>query len=347
MDQCVAAEREPLLSKKIPRLLPDLWWRYPIAALVELAPIEPVFHPEFERAELDVAIKREDLLCPFLGGNKLYKLHFHLQRALALRANRLVSFGGAYSNHLYALARVGAELGIQTLGVVRGEEAPELSPTLQDAKAMGMQLMFVSRSDYREKNNRRWREQKQLMRSGNYIVPEGGGDVRGALGMANYWQAVNAQTCHHYNAVIAAAGTGASLAGLMAASLPGQTVHGVAVLRGSANMYQKYCKQILAMAHALRRGFSGDLPAPISWQLHTDFHAGGYGPARGEFAHEIQCLARTVGVPLDPVYTGKMLRASVMLAKQRFFAPSSRLLVLHTGGLQGARTPDAHMDELF
>lgn len=347
MNECVVPERGQGLSEKIPRLLPDLWWRYPIAELAKLAPIEPLFHPAFDAAGINVAIKREDLLCPFLGGNKLYKLHFHLQRALALRANRLVSFGGAYSNHLYALARVGAELGIQTLSVVRGEEAPELSPTLQDAKAMGMQLMFVSRSDYRAKNSASWREQKQLMRAGNYIVPEGGGDVRGALGMASFWQAVNAQSGSHFNSVIAAAGTGATLAGLMAASLPGQTVHGVAVLRGSANMYQRYCKHVLAMAHALRRGFSTELREPIGWQLHTDFHAGGYGPARGEFASEIHRLACKVGVPLDPVYTGKMLRALVLLSKQRAFTPKSKVLVLHTGGLQGARTPDAQSDELF
>lgn len=347
MNDCVLAEHASTLSDKIPRLLPDLWWRYPIAELARLAPIEPLFHPEFDTADIEVAIKREDLLCPFLGGNKLYKLHFHLQRALALRANRIVSFGGAYSNHLYALARVGAELGIQTLGVVRGEEALELSPTLQDAKAMGMQLMFVSRSEYREKNSANWRERKQLTRAGNYIVPEGGGDIRGALGMANFWQAVNAQSGSHFNSVICAAGTGATLAGLMAASLPGQTVHGVAVLRGSANMYQRYCKHALAMAHALRRGFSTALREPMSWQLHTDFHAGGYGPARGEFAGEIQRLACQVGVPLDPVYTGKMLRALVMLSKQRFFTQGSKVLVLHTGGLQGARTPAAQSDELF
>lgn len=347
MNVCVTPELKPKLSDKIPRLLPELWWRYPIAELANLAPIEPLFHPVFEQAAINVCIKREDLLCPFLGGNKLYKLHFHLQRALALRASRIVSFGGAYSNHLYALARVGAELGIQTLGVVRGEEALELSPTLRDAKAMGMRLLFVSRSDYRDKNSRAWREQKQLVRAGNYIVPEGGGDVRGALGMASFWQAVNARSPEHIDSVVAAAGTGATLAGLMAASLPGQTAHGIAVLRGSASMYQRYCKHVLAMAHALRRSFSTELNEPISWQLHTDFHAGGYGPARGDFATEIQRLSFQVGVPLDPVYTGKMLRAVLLLAKQRYFLPGSRVLILHSGGLQGARTPDCDADELF
>ncbi|HEY7773657.1 MAG TPA: pyridoxal-phosphate dependent enzyme [Marinagarivorans sp.] len=328
------------------RLLPSRWWRQSISNIASLAPIHAFHHPVLDASGLHVDIKREDLLCPFLGGNKLYKLHFHLQRALAQRAHTLATFGGAYSNHIYALARVGYELGIKTVGIIRGERPPVLSPTLDDAQALGMQLRFVAREAYRDKQSMAARVQWGLTIRGVYTIPEGGGDMRGALGMAEYWRCVQL-TEPSYDAVVIAAGTGASLAGIMAASHSPCSAHGILMLKGSAALNQRFCRHVLAMAHALRRHFAPDtLPndtldgctlPPMGWQLHTHLHQGGYGPAKGEAAREIAELSLYTGVPLDPVYTGKMVAGVLALAQQGTWQRGQRLLLIHSGGLQGGR----------
>ncbi|WP_053980917.1 1-aminocyclopropane-1-carboxylate deaminase/D-cysteine desulfhydrase [Marinagarivorans algicola] len=335
------------------RLLAAQWWRQPISAFASLAPIEPVEHTELKASGVSVSIKREDALCPYLGGNKLYKLYFHVQRALTLNAQVLVTFGGAYSNHIYALARAGLELGIQTVGIIRGEKPPYLSPTLQDALAMGMRLQFVSRAQYKLKHTQQQQATWGLPTQGTYIIPEGGSGIRGALGMAEYWRCVQQvlnKSCQRYDAVVLAAGTGASLAGVMAAS-EGIAVHGILALKGSAKMTQHFTQQTLAMAQRLRRVLRhpnygnkevvlGETmyskPSPMCWQLHTQAHGGGYGPAKGALRDTIQHLEASTGIALDPVYTGKMMAAVIDLAQQQHWR-GQRVLVIHSGGLQGAR----------
>lgn len=359
------------------RLLAAHWWREPISTFAPLAPIEMVKHAELKALGVSVSIKREDLLCPYLGGNKLYKLYFHLRRALALNAQTLVTFGGAYSNHIYALARAGLELGIQTVGVIRGEQPLHLSPTLQDATAMGMRLQFVSRTQYKLKHTQQQQAAWGLQAQGTYLIPEGGGGLRGALGMAEYWRSVQLalkESQQHYDAVVLAAGTGASLAGVMAAS-DRMAVHGILALKGSAKMTHHFAQQTLAMAQRLRYGlrqrtnngnnnnrgnniitgtsnstssnsnghYNAALceevsakPLPICWQLHTQAHGGGYGPAKGALREKIHSLEASTGIALDPVYTGKMMAAVMDLAKQECWR-GQRVLVIHSGGLQGAR----------
>ena len=346
------------------RLLSSRWWCEPISDIAQLAPIQKVSAPILAAQGVSVDIKREDLLCAYLGGNKLYKLHFHLQRALALGAHTIATFGGAYSNHIYALARAGFELGVKTVGIIRGEQPPVLSPTLCDAQIMGMRLIFVSRSAYRDKHSVAAKNQWGLNVSGVYTVPEGGGDLRGALGMAEYWRCVQ-QNHPGYDAVVIAAGTGASLAGIMAASQAPVAVHGLLMLKGSAKLNRQYCRHVLAMAHALRcrlapNSLTKELPKkelqakelqakelkrkscraahPISWQLHTDLHQGGYGPAKGDNAEAILRLSASTGIPLDPVYTGKMLCGVLALAEQGTWPPGQRVLLIHSGGLQGGRS---------
>lgn len=344
--------------------------------MAALAPIQPVSHPVLQACGVRLSIKREDLLCPFLGGNKLYKLHYHLQRARALQATTLVSFGGAYSNHIYALARAGFELGLKTRGIIRGERPKNLSPTLQDAEAMGMQLMFVSRTDYKNKHTAQQQQQWGLWQKGTYTIPEGGAGLRGALGLCEYWQSVQqlkAVKQNKIDAVVIAAGTGASLAGVMAAS-SGLAVHGMLMLKGSKRLTHRFAHQTFLQACHLRRKLAlasyqasslapasvcascitTDAPAPTSidsprpiesptptdspicWQLHDTVHGGGYGPAKGELQKNIHHLSEQTQLPLDPVYTGKMLAGIIELAKLGYWR-NQHVLAIHTGGLQGAR----------
>ncbi|MDZ7923766.1 MAG: pyridoxal-phosphate dependent enzyme [Marinagarivorans sp.] len=322
------------------RLLPSAWWQLPLPQLARLAPFEPLVLPAFTAANIQVDIKREDLLCPFLGGNKLYKLYFHLQRAQQLKAHTLISFGGAYSNHLYALAKAGAELGLVTRAFVRGEPATHLSPTLIDAQNLGMQLTFIDRTEYRQKHSNNFALRHGLYPAGVYVIPEGGGDLRGALGMARYAQEALVQQ-GHYDAVIMAAGTGASLAGLMVAACATQTaVHGILVLKGSANAYDDFARHALRQMTALQRLTSLQAkPANAScWQLHTDFHGGHYGPANGLMAADIAQVTVQTNIAFDPVYTGKVVLAAQALAEQGAWPCGSRILMIHSGGLQGARS---------
>jgi 1-aminocyclopropane-1-carboxylate deaminase len=322
------------------RLLPNDWWQHPLAQLAQLAPVQAFDVPEFKAAGVEVFIKREDLLCPFLGGNKLYKLYYHLRKAKVLGAKCIVSFGGAYSNHLYALAKVGAEVGLATCGIVRGDPPEQqkakqgISPTLQDAERLGMQLIFVNRTDYKRKHTAAFQCELGLTQAGIYCIPEGGGDLRGALGMAKYWQSLNAGEA--YDAVVVAAGTGASVAGVLAAATPKCQVHGILALKGSAANTQRFKSHATALARALCR-YSGHKVPVEPWHLHTQFHGGGYGPATGQLMEHIERYQAASRVPLDPVYTGKMAYALVQLVNQGFWSAGTRILALHTGGLQGAR----------
>jgi 1-aminocyclopropane-1-carboxylate deaminase len=322
------------------RLLPKFWWQKSIAEIATLAPIHSLPHPVFTAQGLSVDIKREDLLCPFLGGNKLYKLHFHLHKAIARGANTIATFGGPYSNHVYALARVGCELGIKTIAVIRGEEPKLLSPTLQDVCEMGMELRFVSRQKYALKHTTAQLRQWGLVKQSIYLLPEGGGDLRGALGVAEYWRSIQ-RHFGAYDTVVLAAGTGASMAGVMAASSGSTAVQGILVLKGSENIIADYCRRLLAMAHALRCRYkpwsNPQSLSPMCWQLYTQFHLGGYGPAKPNALPAITALSEHLRIPLDPVYTGKLLNAVVELARQSTWPAGRRLLVLHTGGIQGAR----------
>ncbi len=317
----------------------------PLATLAALAPVQSLPSPW---PGVALKVKREDLLCSHLGGNKLYKLYFHLQRAMAEGAKTLVSFGGAGSNHLYALARVGQVLGFETRALVRGLDAKgqppsALSPTLRDCAAMGMQLQFVSRDDYRLKTEVHFVRRHGLDAKGLYCIPEGGGDLLGAAGMAAYWQAV-CQQLSPPSAVVLPVGTGASLAGILAASSAATQVLGVSSLGAGPDQLQPLKRRIQVMATRLHRRLSpGQTLA--AWELAPGVF-GRYGPAKGSALSAIHTLSHQLAIPLDPVYTGKaFLYAVEHLAP--FFArlgqdalarqAQAQVLWIHTGGLQGGR----------
>lgn len=336
-------------SPPLAPLLPEQWWRLPLSKIAALAPIQPLPLPLFRELGVTVDIKREDLLCPYIGGNKLYKLHYHLKRANALGAHTLASFGGAYSNHLYALARVGQLTGVGTIGVVRGERPRQLSATLRNCEVMGMQLQFVSRSDYRNKHQFAQQALWGLKAQGIYCIPEGGGGIRGALGMAAYGRALSAlcdQQRLDYDHLLIACGTGASAAGL-AAVVPVHTcLQGILVLKGSSRLLEAYRVEMVRTIHHLQRFLSQEQGSSHlanydlaknrhNWKLQTPYHQGGYGPMKAAASEELQRLLGTHDLPLDPVYTGKVLLALKHLLLSDIIKPAERVLVIHSGGLQG------------
>lgn len=292
-------------------------------------PVQRVEHKVFTDAGIDVVVRRDDLIDPQLSGNKFYKLFFNLRAAREQGFTRLLSFGGAYSNHLHALAAAGNRYGFNTLGVVRGERPAQLSPTLGDAEAWGMQLVFISRADYQHKSEPELLAELQSRYGGFYLIPEGGANLAGARGMQLLGHALEQQLKGDYTAVCMACGTGTSVAGLAAGIDSTKLALGFSVLKGEGGLGD-------VISTTYRQLCASDTTA--NWRLISGFHAGGYGKKHPEYLTQFwQNFERTSGILLDPVYTLKLFWGIDSLARQGYWPPGSRIVAIHSGGLQGRR----------
>ncbi|VUD48810.1 L-cysteate sulfo-lyase [Thalassocella blandensis] len=315
------------------RLLPDNWLLKDLDVIASLAPMEPIDLPVFHQKDIQVSIKRDDLLDPQLGGNKIYKLHAYLQAAVDAPDKPIISFGGAYSNHIYALAAAGAQLKLPTVGIIRGEEPQQLSPTLQDAKRFGMQLHFVSREEYQQKNSQEFREKLQRKYGDHHLIPEGGAGPQGVAGCAALARGILNSVDDKPDLIVHACGTGASVAGLITglALSPATGVHvmGVSVLKGYPALEQEI------------EGFLDQMQVSAgSWELQQEFHCGGYAKYPDYLADFVSDFEKQTQICLDPVYTSKVMWALVKLAEQDAFTPGTRIIAVHSGGLQGCRGVD-------
>ena len=283
------------------------------------APLEPVQLDWLNGVEL--AMLRLDRIDPLISGNKWFKLTEHLNQARDAGASGVISLGGAYSNHLHALAAAGKRFSFPTVGLLRGH--PQATPTVLDLKAFGMQLHWLGYGGYRARHEPGfwlpWREQYPHL----HPVPEGGGGLAGALGCAVLVEQAQAQLSQlgwaDYDAWWLAAGTGTTLAGLVLAEAGRRTVYGALAVPDDHGVAQN----VSAMVHngyelidASRDGFAKVDP------LLLDF---------------IERTEQASGVPLEPLYTGKALLALKQQIEAGRFAPGNRLIFIHTGGLQGRR----------
>ena len=251
--------------------------------------------PILQRHGVTLTMKREDLLFPMLSGNKFRKLKYNLERAREMGYQTLLTFGGAYSNHLHATAAAGRHFNFRTIGLVRGEElrGMPLNQTLAYARDNGMQLVFISREMYRKKSEPSFLDSLQEQYGPVFILPEGG----------------------H---VCCPVGTGGTLAGLARSAFPGQQVLGYPAIR----------------ATGLEAELSNWIPGD-HWQLVNDFHFGGYGKVTRDLIEFINGFRGATGVALDPVYTGKMIFGILEGVRRNDYPDGSRILAIHTGGLQG------------
>ncbi|MYM62466.1 1-aminocyclopropane-1-carboxylate deaminase/D-cysteine desulfhydrase [Pseudomaricurvus sp. HS19] len=282
-------------------------------------------YPVFDKAGVEVFCKRDELLHPTASGNKLYKLWGHLQLARQQGARGLCTFGGYYSNHLHALARVGRALGIPTLGFVRGHEPRQWSATLRDCRHWGMELQFLSRLDYRAACDGHGGATPQ----GYYCVPEGGGGAPGLVGCRALGQWLGIQLQPGDNLCLAT-GTGTTLRGILQGLEDcgaRQDIMAFAALRLGPGL-PAYRQQLL-------QGLSPACAARVTVQDEQSF--GGFGRVKPELLEFMVDFEAQTGVGLDPVYTGKMLYAISQLAAQGHWRRGTRLVVLHSGGLQGRR----------
>lgn len=288
--------------------------------------------PLLAQYQIELWMKRDDLLHPVISGNKWRKLKYSLEHALSLDTDTLISMGGAYSNHLHALAYTGKVLGLKTVGFVRGEQPEILTPTLRDMKKWGMELEFVSRADYRLL--RQYKE-PQLpadlrhthdplrylpgLKPGQYWLPEGGAQILALKGVAE----LVVETGIPYDTLCVPCGTGTTLAGIIEAVPEQVSVLGFAALKNAGFL----TAEVEAMLSQSRN----------NWQINLDYHFGGFAKINTELNAFIEDFELKTTIPLEPVYTGKMMYAIYDLIKKHYFRPGERIIAVHTGGLQGKR----------
>lgn len=295
--------------------------------------------PWLTEAGIELCVRRDDLLDTELSGNKFYKLFFNLESAKQQGFSRVLTFGGAWSNHLHATAAAGRRLGFETIGLVRGEESLPLNPCLQDAKNNGMRLVYLSRSDYQRKQDADFLADL-AGRYQAYVIPEGGANLEGARGMYYLGQAIEKDT---FDAICIACGTGTSLAGVAAGVLGSTPVYGFSVLKGPGDMAAKVRDFYQTLCDEYPKSSKLE-----NWRLIAGFHAGGYGKKLPAYLDAFgQEFEKKTDILLDPIYTLKLFWGIRSLVEQRFWSRGSKLLVIHTGGLQGRRGFISHKRESY
>lgn len=276
---------------------------------------------------ITLEIKREDLLHPFVSGNKFRKLKYNVLQAKAENQSVLLTFGGAFSNHIAAVAYAGKEQGSETIGVIRGDELRDKiseNPTLSFAQECGMRFEFVTREAYRHKTETAFIEQLKAQFGSFYLVPEGGTNDLAVKGCEEILTELDA----NFDFVCSAVGTGGTISGLINSALPHQKVLGFPALKG--DFLQDEIRNFVQNKN---------------WELITDYHFGGYGKVTTEFIEWMNWFYAQTGIPLDPIYTGKMVFGVMDLIQHNYFPPNSKILMIHTGGLQGIAGMNAKLEK--
>lgn len=263
---------------------------------------------------------REDEIHPHISGNKFRKLKYNLLEFSHGNYDGILSFGGAFSNHIAALAAAGKEFKIPTIGIIRGEELAEKykeNPTLSFAEEMGMQLYFISRSDYRLKNEISFQDKLRTQYGNVLILPEGGTNELAIKGC----EEILGEHTQGFTHIAAAIGTGGTISGIIKSKLDHQKILGFPALKDS-----NFLREEIKMWSQTQ-----------DFELIPDYHFGGYGKTTPEFIDFINHFTQEYDVNLDPVYTGKMVYGLFERIKSGFFPENSKILAVHTGGLQGIK----------
>jgi len=291
-------------------------------------PVQQIRDEIFEKHAIELYLKRDDLIHPEISGNKWRKLKYNLIAVGEQGKKRILTFGGAYSNHIAATAAAGKLSGFQTIGIIRGEELnTSKNHTLAFARENGMQLEFISREDYPKKSEADFIAGLHEKFGDFYLVPEGGANELGVKGCMEILNEVE----EDFDFICAACGTGTSIAGIIASAKINQKVIGFPVLKGGGFLE----KEITSLIKRTQLYLGIDTLPTANWQLPTDYSFGGYAKHMPELLEFIRDFKAKHGIELDFVYTGKMMFGIYDLMKKGFFPKGSRILAIHTGGLQG------------
>jgi len=274
-----------------------------------------------------VFIKPEYLNHKYVSGNKLRKLKYNVLEAKQQNKSTLVTFGGAFSNHIAALAYAAKAIGMQSIGVIRGEELEDLRPlnsTLSFAQSCGMQFKFVSREVYRTKTTEGFIEQLKNEFGDFFLIPEGGTNQLAVKGCEEILEEVR----QDFDYICCPVGTGGTISGLINSSRPHQKIIGFPALKGD------FLKAEIAK-----------FATQSNWELSGDYHFGGYAKINSELIQFINGFKSAHHVPLDPIYTGKMMFGIYDLMAKGYFEKDAKILAIHTGGLQGIEGMNARLKQ--
>ncbi len=282
--------------------------------------IQTIRMPLLDTKGIRLFIKRDDEIHPKIAGNKWRKLKYNLAEAKARKLSTLVTFGGAFSNHIAATAAAGKAFGFQTIGIIRGEAVLPLNPTLQLAHDYGMQFHFVDRATYRTPD--RLALAQSLYPQPFYFIPEGGTNHLAIKGCMEIVKETQHQLEEQPDYYALACGTGGTIAGVIEGLQGKAQVLGFSALKG--DFLKAEVRTLLSQTYT-------------NWTINTDYHFGGYAKFKPALIDFINDFKQTQGIPLEPIYTGKMLYGILDLVQHDYFPKGSRILAIHTGGLQGIR----------
>ena len=295
--------------------------------LIVPSPLEKVSHPLFNAAQLNVFIKRDDEIHPDISGNKWRKLKFNIEKFKQGKYDKILTFGGAYSNHIAAMAYLGKALDIPTIGFIRGEELnSDSNDTLINAAKCDMNLQFVSREIYQYRYEKWYWEELRNTYGNILIIPEGGANFLGLLGCAEIMNELPSSPDY----IISAAGTGTTISGLLYHAQTTKVI-GVPVFK-KGGFIKDEVRSLLLYSGLSDEELNEKMERLI---LETRFHFGGYGKHTDELITFINTFYNETGIRLDQVYTAKMVYALMAMVKENHFRPGENIVMLHTGGLQG------------
>ncbi|MCY7296147.1 1-aminocyclopropane-1-carboxylate deaminase/D-cysteine desulfhydrase [Alteromonas sp. a30] len=299
-------------------------------AIATPSPVNPIQLPVLQDYDVTLEVKRDDLLHPIISGNKWRKLQGHLQRVLNAKTQNdspisaLLSFGGGFSNHLHALGYCCYQLHMPFTAIVRGNYTSHFTPMLEDLQAWGTTIQFVDKKTYQRRYEPDYLRLLSHEHPKTRIIPEGGSDDLVLKGVASMLDEI--EDLDEYEYLLCPVASGGTLAGIaqgLAERNSRCQVIGIAMLKGDTYL-ENLVRQLLP----------NEYPMP---RIIHDFHCGGYAKCPTQLATFCDNFAEQTHIPVEPVYSGKLFYAIMQLIEQGFFPKGSRLLALHTGGLQGAR----------
>lgn len=297
------------------------------------ADLQVLHDPVLEDLGIQLRVLRLDTLFPFSAGNKFFKLEKNIVYAQSAGFKNIASFGGAYSNHIHALALAGKAEGLRTIGFIRGEPHCPLNETLQDVSDAGMTLHYLDRSTYKKRNDSDFLLELSAQFPDTYFIPEGGSNALGVAGCMDIVNHIEHHIGDDYDLITVPCGTAATLAGI-AASVPNKEVLGFSVLKNSI-----YLEDEVRRFHA-----EMNVDNVNNWSLCHDFHCGGYAKVNDELMMFLQEFERKFSIPLEPIYSGKMFYGLYDLLMRRSreslsstFNEGTKIVAIHTGGIQGLR----------
>jgi len=290
------------------------------------SPIQEIQNELLRAKKVKLFLKRDDLIHPSVSGNKWRKLKYNLVAAKELNHRTLLTFGGAFSNHIHAVAAAGKVFDFKTIGIIRGDRMEPLNATLQYAEDQGMQLHFVPRSAYRQKNTASFCLALEEQFGRFYNLPEGGTNTLALKGCAEIIVEIKDQLGQAPDYITTCVGTGGTIAGIIkgSASTTQTEILGVSALKG--NFLKGEVEELLAAA---------SVSVSTKWSISNDYHFGGYAKFKPSLIEFINDFKKTYQIALDPIYTGKLMYGIFDLIKKDYFKKDSTVVAIHTGGLQG------------